>query len=101
MRLKNCKQICSYSPLVVEYHRQEFLDANGDSHVAYVKTDLNRVRVSNGTGDLWNLSTMLKSGVNPQSSIHTGNNTRLEGISQLNNFVEVADNILTEKPNEE
>lgn len=101
MRLNNCKKNRSYSPQVVEYHRQEFPDANGESHVAYVKTDLNSVRVSNGTGDLWNLSTMLKSGVNPQTPIHTGNNTRLEGISQLNNFVETAENILTEKPNEE
>ena len=100
MRLNNCKKTRSFSPQMVEYHRQELPDANGETHVAYVKTDLNSVRVSNGTGDLWNLSTMLKAGVNPQTFINTGHNTRLEGLSELHTFEASADAILNSNNDE-
>lgn len=93
-RLYNCRTTRAFSPRAVEFQRVENFDEDGSSFVSYSPLDLNAVRKSNGSVDLWSLSTMLKAGVNPQTSIHTGHNTRLEGLPELHNFEASADAIL-------
>lgn len=99
-RLNNCRTTRAFTPRAVEYQRVENFDEDGTSLVSYSPVDLNFVRKSNGSVELWSLSTMLKAGVNPQTAIHTGHNTRLEGLSELHTFEASADAILNSNNDE-
>lgn len=90
------------SPVIDDFERVE--KRSDDSvDVVYQKVDYPSVQQSHGKVTDWSLNSLLKAGVNPQFSIHTGFGTRLEGVSELQKLSAVADAVLApsaESPNE-
>lgn len=87
------------SPVVVDYQRTEKVAEDGSTSVVFEKVDYPSIQASHGDARDWSLDSMFKAGVNPQSfAIHTGFNTRLEGVNILNEFASQIDAALAPAP---
>lgn len=84
------------SPVVDDFERLVKYDKDGNEFIVYAKVDYPAVQARNGLSAVWTLNALIKSGVDPSFPIHTGNPTRLEGVSTVQEFSEVADSILSE-----
>ena len=84
------------SPVVDDFERLVKYDKDGNEFITFVKVDYPAVQARNGLSAVWTLNSLLKSGVDPAFPVHTGNPTRLEGVSIVQEFSEVADSILSE-----
>lgn len=87
------------SPVVADYERSEKVADDGSIFVVYEKVDYSSIQASHGDARDWSLDSLFKAGINPQSfAIHTGFNTRLEGVNILNEFASQIDAVLALVP---
>lgn len=89
--LKNVNQ---FSPVCEEFERVVKFGENGEELVTYEPFDLSKVRLSLGSVDQWSLKSLMKAGINPDMSIRTGFNSRLEGVDTVNAFADGVDAIV-------
>lgn len=87
------------SPVQDDYRRVVSHDEDGNEFITYEKVDLASFQESLGLVDNWSLETLLKAGIDPNFPIHTGFNTRLDGLDTLNSAVEALDSIMAEENN--
>lgn len=87
------------SPIIPDVYRKVDRDEKGQEKITYPTVDYPSFQKSLGVVDNWSLNSLLKAGINPNMSIHTGNPTRLEGLSSLDKFGEVAEKIISEETN--
>ena len=80
----------------VDYKRVVSHDEDGNEYVTWEPIDYASYQKSLGFVGDWSLDSLLKAGINPNFPIHTGSNTRLEGITELENIAAYADTILNE-----
>lgn len=90
---KNCDV---KSPVQDDYVRVVEHDEKGNEYITWKLFDSAAYQKSLGTVDNWSLTELLKAGIDPSFSIHTGYNTRLEGLSDIDAMAAVADSILAE-----
>lgn len=83
------------SPVVIDFERKSSI-VEGNEIVTFVEVDNRKRVIANGSEVDWKLNNMLKAGINPATGIHTGNNTRLAGINDLNAFKDATDKLFVE-----
>lgn len=86
------KKLNTCSPEVKDYERIIKM-VNENEVVTFIEVDNHKRVIANGCEADWKLNNMLKAGINPQTGIHTGNNTRLAGINELNIFKVTTDKL--------
>ena len=69
------------SPVRADFVQVEKRDEDGNVFTVYEKFDYPKFHASLGYVSDWSLNALLRAGVNPNFTIHTGLNTRLEGAS--------------------
>ena len=79
-----------------DFYQVEKRDEDGDIFTVYEKFDYPKHQASLGSVSDWSLSNLLKAGVNPNFSIRTGLNTRLEGASVVASAVASVDAMLND-----
>lgn len=94
------KDIDQCSPVQVDYERVVNYDADGNEIITWEEVDYPAIQATNGVVQDWSLNALLSAGINPNFPIHTGNNTRLEGIDVVNQAAAMADSILAENNKE-
>lgn len=94
------KKSCHGTPIQVDMARVVKYDEDGTEFVTYEKVDYPKIVASNGNVADWSLESLLKAGVNPGFSIHTGFNTRLEGLDTLNSAADALISALDEEKSE-
>lgn len=82
-----------FSPSRTDVVRVVKYDSKGEEHVSYEDFDSLSYQKSLGTLFDWDLSNLLKAGINPNFPIHTGYNTRLAGIDDLARISAFVDNL--------
>lgn len=87
------------SPVQKDFERKVSYDEEGNEFVSFLPVDYPSLQKKNGNVGLWSLNALLKAGINPDTGIHTGLNTRIEGASAVAEFEAVADEILSENEN--
>lgn len=93
------KDVDQCSPVQVDYERVVNYDADGNEIITWEEVDYPAIQAANGAIQDWSLNALLAAGINPNFPIHTGNNTRLEGIDVVNQATAIADEILAEDTN--
>lgn len=89
------KNINQCSP--VPEDRVRVVNYDGDNEiVTYEKFDYEAYQKSLGTVDMWSLESLLKAGISPDSPIHTGAPTRLEGLGVVEQASSIADELFEE-----
>ena len=97
MVFKNFNTECNQcSPVQKDYDRVVNIDDEGNEYITYVEVDYPKIQQSHGSVSDWSLDALLKAGINPNFSIHTGLNTRLEGASTVSQFESSAEEILSQ-----
>lgn len=96
---KYCEHKLHDSPVQVDFARISNYDEDGNEIVTFEKVDYPSIVRSNGNVNDWRLSSLLKAGIDPSFPIHTGYNTRLDGLSDLDKFHDAIDSVLTETEN--
>lgn len=71
------------SPVQKDYQRVVNYDDEGNEFITYVEVDYPALQESHGTVEMWSLDALMKAGINPDFGIHTGFNTRLEGVGVI------------------
>lgn len=94
------KSIYPFSPVLKDVERKVSYDENGTEVVSYVPVDYKKLQQERGSVEMWSLDAMLKSGINPDIPIHTGNNTRFEGINDVNSASAEVENIFNANDNQ-
>lgn len=89
-------ELVKSSPVCDDLVRVVNYDADGNEFVTWQKFDYPTFQESLGTVDVWSLDALLKAGINPDFPIHTGNNTRLEGVGVVSQAAAIADSILSD-----
>lgn len=95
------KSVNQCSPVAVDYNRVVNYDEDGIQFITYEKVDLAKFQQSLGLVDNWSLDSLVKAGIDPRFGIHTGFNTRLEGIGMLDGLISYADSVLAPEENNE
>lgn len=88
------------SPVQKDYNRVVNYDENGNEFVSYEEVDYSTLVHSQGKVTDWSLNALLSAGINPNFPIHTGLNTRLEGLDVVNQASAFVDSLLSETPEE-
>lgn len=94
------KNVDQESRVVPDYIRKVNYDNDGNEFITYEEVDLQKFQESLGTVDMWSLDALLKAGIDPAFSIHTGLNTRLEGVGIVNSAVDIIDQFLSDNAQE-
>lgn len=69
---------------------------DGEEKIVFLPEDCKKIQEANGTVDMWKLDTLLAAGINPASMhVHTGLNTRLEGVGIVDEFSALAEEVLS------
>lgn len=89
------------SPVQDDFIRKVNYDEDGNEFITYEKEDYSKLIASNGSVFDWSLEALLKAGVNPNFSIHTGNSTRLEGLGVIDDAQAYVDALFAEEENKE
>lgn len=84
------------SPVQDDFVQVQKRDEDGNVFTVYEKYDYPKHQASLGFVSDWSLNSLLRAGVNPNFTIHTGNPTRLEGSSVVSEFAEQAEKILAD-----
>lgn len=84
------------SPVVEDSVRVVNYDSDGNEFITWQKFDYAAHQKSLGSVDMWSLDALLKAGISPDFPIHTGNNTRLEGLDTIAQAAAIADSILAD-----
>lgn len=95
------KSVNQCSPVQVDTARVLKYDENGREVVTRKEIDYPSIQASHGSEKDWSLANLLKAGINPNFSIHTGNNTRLEGLAAIDFFAAQADSIIESEKSKE
>lgn len=95
------KNVDQSSPVQKDYKRVVDHDADGNEIISFVEVDYATLQASHGSVGDWSLASLLKAGIDPSFGIHTGNPTRLDGISAINEASAIADEILAESENKD
>lgn len=82
------------SPVREDYARVVNHDEDGNEFVTFSQVDYPTIQKSHGSVRDWSLEALLKAGINPDFSIHTGNPTRLEGVDAVNDMAAYAEQML-------
>lgn len=90
------KKIHQSSPVQVDYDRVCNYDEDGKEFIVFEKVDYPKIQKANGRVKDWTLDALLAAGINPNFPIHTGYNTRIEGVDVINQASAVADEIFAE-----
>lgn len=91
------KKIDQRSPVQVDLYRVVNVDSEGNEHITFSKVDYPKLQQSNGVAEDWCLRSLLKAGISPDFSIHTGSPTRLELESQLDSIREQINTLFPEE----
>ena len=83
-----------YSPSRGDVQRKVNYDEDGNEFIVYEDVDYPALVASRGCVSDWSLDALLKAGVNPNFPIHTGYNTRLDGIDVIGDFDAAAQEVL-------
>ena len=83
------------SPIQKDVWRKVDHDEDGIEIISWPEVDYEKLQQSLGTVDDWKLENLLKAGIDPSFSIHTGYNTRLEGVNDINNIEKNLDEIFS------
>lgn len=94
--MKKKDEFSCESPIQVDFDRKVNYDEDGNEFITYVEVDYPTLQQSLGSVEHWKLSALLSAGVNPNFSIHTGLNTRLEGLGVIENAAAMAEKIIAE-----
>lgn len=89
-------QLNQCSPVKDDEVRKVNYDEDGNELITYVKFDYAKYQASLGHVNDWSLDALLKAGINPDFPIHTGNNTRLEGLDTIAQAEAIADSLLSD-----
>ena len=79
-------EIDQRSPIQTDRMRKVDFDEDGNEIISWTEIDYEKLQQSLGTVNDWSLTNLLKAGINPDFPIHTGYNTRLEGVNIINNL---------------
>lgn len=90
------KSVNQASPVQPDYDRVVNYDEDGNEFITYVEVDYPKIQESHGLVGDWSLDALLKAGINPNFSIHTGNPTRLEGIGTIQDAEAYVDSLLVD-----
>lgn len=90
-------KLCVCSPLQKDYARKVNYDEDGVEYIVYEEVDYPALLRSNGFVGDWNLNNLLKAGINPDFPIHTGLNTRIEGVAVIQDAAATLDSILADE----
>ena len=90
------KKVNQCSPVQKDVKRVVNYDELGNEFITYPEVDYAAFTASLGTVQDWSLDALLKAGISPDFPIHTGLNTRLEGIDVISQASAIADEILAE-----
>lgn len=99
MRLKNVNPFGHLSPIVLDYRRVDSFDDVGKAYTAFIPCSCKDVTRELGSVENWSLQKLVKAGIDPNTGIHTGYATRLDGLNDLASFSNMADS-LTSKTDE-
>lgn len=81
------KSINQNSPCHDDYLRVSKFDEDGREIVSYQKADYSDLISSHGSVSDWSLDNLLKAGINPNFSIHTTANSRIESDADVKDVV--------------
>lgn len=87
------------SPIEIDYVRKVEHDEKSGEYIVFEPFDYADYQKSLGPVANWSLEALLKAGIDPSFAIHTGLNTRLEGISTIENAAAIADDLVAEIEN--
>lgn len=94
------KGVNQFSPSIGDVERVVDYGKDGEELISFKPVDYPKLSASHGVVGMWSLDNMLKAGINPNSSIHTGFNSRLDGVSAVNEFDSSAEKIISEISND-
>lgn len=77
------KKACFQSRVRPDYDRVVNVDEDGTERISYELVDYRKIQESNGSFLNWSLDALLKAGINPDSAIKTGFNSRLDGFNEM------------------
>lgn len=84
------------SPSRGDLQRVVKYDEDGNEYIVYEEVDYPTLVASRGKVSDWSLNALLSAGIDPRFGIHTGLNTRLEGVDIVNQMSEQVDAIFAE-----
>lgn len=88
------REVVCQSPVVDDFDRVVNLDEKGNDHVTFEKVDYPKVQESLGDFMKWSLKSLVAAGIDPDTGIRTGFNTRLAGISALQAGIDAVVNVV-------
>lgn len=71
------------SPVQPDYNRVVNLDDEQNEFITFEQVDYPKIQSKHGKWNDWSLTSLLKAGIDPAFAIHTGMNTRLEGVGVI------------------
>ena len=89
-------EIDQRSPIIEDLQREVDYDETGQEFIRFVPVDYSKLIKSNGSVQDWSLNALLKAGIDPNFPIHTGLNTRLEGVNTISGAIEYLNQIVAE-----
>lgn len=87
------------SPLADDVTRKVLFDEDGNEKVVFEKVDYKQLAKNREGVEVWSLSSLLKAGINPDFNIHTGLNTRLEGVGVISDAAATLEKLVAEDNN--
>jgi len=87
------------SPVMDDYDRVVRYDEDGNEIISYEKVDYPSLVDSRGTIGVWKLNALLAAGIDPNFNIHTGFNSRIEGVDTVNDALAYTDQLFAEDNN--
>lgn len=89
------------SPLQKDVTRVVNYDKEGNEFITWEEFDYKTFQQSLGFVSDWSLNNLLSAGIDPSFPIHTGINTRLDGIDTMNEFMTALDAVIAEQNNKQ
>lgn len=80
-------------PVIPDLERVVNYDSDGNEYITFQEVDYPSIQQSHGSWSDWSLESLLKAGIDPAFSIHTGYNTRLAGLDDVNQILSDVDSL--------
>lgn len=77
------KHVSQFSPSVGDEQRVVKFGVDGEELIAFEPVDYQKIIESHGSVEMWSLDSLLKAGINPNSTVRTGYNSRLDGFEAI------------------
>lgn len=81
------------SSVVKDFVRVQSFDELDNEYITYEEFDYPTFQKSLGVVEDWSLDALIKAGIDPSFSIHTGLSTRLEGVDMINDATAAFDKV--------